>query len=416
MKTANAVENYIKKHWEKTIRHVPNDDGTLLGLPHPYTVPCQKGAMQNNFYWDTYFTNLGLIRHGLIDLARSNVDNLLWEVEKYGFVPNGNQTFFLNRSQAPFLSMMVREIFEQTRDVAWLQKAVEILKIEYQFWQTQRTSPTGLNRYFHHASPEEVLDFYWEVVEPRLSITTADETEQRQLGEHHLAEAETGWDFDPRFALHCADFNPIDLNSLLFGYENNFAEFSSILDQPDAEYWRAAAAKRQQLVTQFCWNERTGLFYDYNFITQTKSTVASLASLAPLWAGLATPEQAQATVKNLNRFEFEHGVSSCEKNANRYIYQWDYPNGWPPLFELTVKGLARYGFIEDARRIALKFVKLVVRNFDTTGDLWEKYNVVTGNTQVKNEYEMPAMLGWTAGVFISCGVFLQQTKISLQTS
>jgi alpha,alpha-trehalase len=410
MKTATAVENYIKKHWEKTVRRVTEDHGTLLGMPYPYTVPCQKGVMQNNFYWDTYFTNLGLLGHGLMDLAKSNVDNLLWEVEKYGFVPNGNLIFFLNRSQTPFLSMMVWDIFEKIQDKIWLKNAVEILKKEYQFWQEQRTTPNGLNRHFHHANPDEVLNFYRDVVEPRLGISTTDETEQMQLGEHHLAEAETGWDFDPRFTLHCADFNAIDLNSLLFLYETNFAKFSQILDEPDAELWLALAARRRSLVTEFCWNDRVGLFYDFDFKNQTKSTIASLASFVPLWTGLASPEQARTTVKNLTRFEYEYGVSSCEKNANRFIYQWDYPNGWPPLFEMTVKGLARYGFIEDARRIAQKYVKLVVHNYDTTGDLWEKYNVVIGTTQVKNEYDMPAMLGWTAGVFVSLLTFLRESK------
>lgn len=410
MKTRADVENYIKKRWENTVRHVPVNQGDLLGMPYPYTVPCQKGAMQNNFYWDTYFTNIGLLRHERTDLAQSNTDNLLWEVEQYGFVPNGNRTFFLNRSQPPFLSMMVQDVFDATQDKSWLRRAVEILKKEYQFWQEQRSTPNGLNRFFHHASKGELLEFYRDVVEHRLGIEAADETEQMQLGAHHLAEAETGWDFNPRFAQRCADFNAIDLNSLLYCYETNFAKFSQLLDEPDTESWLAQAARRRRLINEFCWNEAVGMFYDFDFKNQKQSKVASLASLVPLWAGLAAPEQARETAKHLKRFEFEFGVSCCEKNINSFLYQWDHPNGWPPLFEMTVKGLARYGLLEDARRIAGKYISLVVRNFEATGDLWEKYNVVTGTTEVKNEYEMPAMLGWTAGVFISCLTFLEQTK------
>ncbi|HEX9970430.1 MAG TPA: trehalase family glycosidase, partial [bacterium] len=126
-----TVLNYIRSHWSDTIKHQTENSGNVLGLPYPYTVPSHNNPnMQIHFYWDTYFTNVGLLKQGLFDLAKSNVDNLLFEVEKYGFIPNGNRTFFLNRSQQPYLSLMVRDIFEATHDKNWLRLAFATLKKE----------------------------------------------------------------------------------------------------------------------------------------------------------------------------------------------------------------------------------------------------------------------------------------------
>ena len=121
---------------------------------------------------------------------------------------------------------------------------------------------------------------------------------------------------------------------------------------------------------------------------------------------MATQAQAEAARRNLSKFEYAFGVAACEKTDQKIVYQWDYPNGWPPLFYIVVNGLNNYGFEEDARRIAEKYVDVVTRNFQSTGDLWEKYNVVDGSIQVKNEYVMPAMMGWTAGIFVFCYHFL----------
>jgi alpha,alpha-trehalase len=123
---------------------------------------------------------------------------------------------------------------------------------------------------------------------------------------------------------------------------------------------------------------------------------------APLWAGLASPEQAAATVAALPRLEREFGLPVVEENRAPFTYQWDYPNAWPPLQHVAIEGLRRYGYGDEARRLASKYVEVVARNFEATGDLWEKYNAVSGSTDVSDEYEMPRMIGWTAGVFLYC--------------
>ena len=150
-----------------------------------------------------------------------------------------------------------------------------------------------------------------------------------------------------------------------------------------------------------------GLFVDYNFASTTQSKIFSVASIYPLFAGLATKEQAEAVVKNLDRLEAEYGMLTCEKNDAEGTYQWDYPNGWACLQYITIMGLDKYGYREEAHRIANKYVTLVDKVFAETGNLWEKYNVVEGNINVSNEYKMPAMMGWSAGTYLAALEYLK---------
>ncbi len=402
-----TVLKYIKSHWKNTVRHITEDIDTLLGLPYPYTVPCQiEPSMQNFFYWDTYFTNAGLLRQGFHELAKNNTDNLLYEVERHGYVPNGNRTYFLDRSQPPYLSLIVRQVFENCGDVRWLKSAFETWKKEYAFWMEKRMTPIGLNRHFHHATDDELIAF-WEDVRDRLIFKPKNREEILPISNQYLTEAETGWDFTPRFERHCADFVPVDLNCLLFMSEMNAAFFCEIVGSDDKISWLQRAEKRKQLVSQYCWNEEKGLYYDYDFIHHRYSQIASLATFLPLWANVASTAQAESVMNNLGRFEYDYGVSACENSYQTITYQWDFPNGWPPLFYITIAGLKNYGFIEQAWQIAEKYLKVLIKNFKETGSLWEKYNVVDGSIQVKNEYQMPAMMGWTAGVFVYCAEFIK---------
>ncbi len=402
----SEVNEYIKGNWKNCIRKASGDDGYLLKLPFPYTVPCTKGIFRSLFYWDTYFTNLGLIRQGLGELAKNNTDNLLYEVSTYGNVLNSNTVDMKNRSQPPYLSMMVRDIYDITKDQEWLEEAYRTLKKEYDFWMTQRITHIGLNRHFHNATDWELKQFY-SLVHDRIKLTASYEEEKISTGSQFLSEGETGWDFTPRFNGRGADFIPVDLNSNLLIYEKNFAYFSSILGNDEECLWTELAAKRVELMNHYCWNEEAGLFMDYDYVKGNYSNVASLASYHPLWAGAATYEQAEKTLDNLERFEYNYGLASCELGPRTTMFQWDYPNGWPPLHFIVINALMNYGFTKDAKRIAQKYVTTVTRNFMSTGDLWEKYNVVEGTTNVADEYEMPKMMGWTAGVFIYATEFLE---------
>jgi len=395
-----VVLDYIRENLNKCIRNDKEDEGDVLGLPFPYTVPSMDETMQIFFYWDTYFTNLGLLKLGFKDIAKNNADNLLYEVEKYGFVPNGNRAFFLNRSHQPYLSMIVKDIYSEFGDNVWLESAYESLKKEYFFWIEKRSTPCGLNRYSHHAKKYEVIDFYNDILVERIGLKSNVAEKNFIISSHRMAEAESGWDFTPRFESECMDFLPVDLNSNLYIYEKNFSEICKILNNNQLNFWNKKTEERNKFINKYLWNKDKGLFLDYNFNTNKHSSMESLASFYPLWAGIADKSQAYSTLENLKLFEYDYGISVCSKNESDIIYQWNYPNGWPPLFYITVSALNKYGFNEVARRIAEKYLNLVIENFKKTGELWEKYNVIDGTTNVNNEYKMPVMMGWTAGVFV----------------
>ena len=410
-----TVRDFIVSHWEETVRSAPADDGTLLELPRPYTVPCRRGAFQELYYWDTYFTCLGLIESGRTDLAADNARSLLALLDRFGFVPNGNRTFYLTRSQPPYLAALVRRVAEASGDEGFLRAALPSLRREYDFWRTHRTTPTGLARYGHHATRDELLAFHAEIA-PRTGLAADRESVLPQLS-RLMAECESGWDFNPRFDKRTDEFCAVDLNCLLHGYERLFAAHPDVAGEED---WAARAEERAARLHEFCWDEERGGFFDFDFVNGRRSPVASCATFQALWAGVATPAQAEATVRQmLPRLEFAFGVAACEVRPDNRRWQWDYPNGWPPNQQTIVAGLARYGYTEEARRVARKYLATVCRSFQKTGDLWEKYNVEDGTPRAFAEPSYPnsghygedgaeiatdkppAMMGWTAGAFMS---------------
>lgn len=405
----NKTEIFIEENWDKCIRKNCEGDGSLIGLPFSYIVPSPNGMFQEMYYWDTFFTNKGLIIDGRIQQAKNNVDNMLFLVEKYGYMPNGNRQKYLNRSQPPYLSMMIKDVYEEIKDKNWLGSVVPILKKEYEFWMTNRITPIGLNQFgcalevpkhgylYEQSMAEKVIN------NERVGLKLSDKTDD-EIARCLLTDCESGWDFNPRTNMKQPDFIYLDLNCNLYIYEKNFAYFSKILKTDEEEEWENKALARKELMNRYLWNGEC--FLDYNFKTEEFSKVFSVASFYPLWAGIADEEQARTTVKLLSKLEYQFGISTCEKNEIQGNYQWNYPNGWAPLQYITVCALNRYGYEKDAMRIAKKYVELVEENFEKTENLWEKYNIVTGGLDVSEEYEMPTMLGWTAGVYLFMKKFL----------
>jgi alpha,alpha-trehalase len=221
-----------------------------------------------------------------------------------------------------------------------------------------------------------------------------------------MAEAESGWDFTSRFAHRCEDFCPVDLNSNLYVYESLLAE---ITDKAEGMIWRSRANRRKQLITDLCWDEERGAFFDYDYKNGVRSQMLSAATFHPLWAGIATERQAAAVAKSaLPRLEARNGIVPCAQLDDRFPCQWEAPNLWPCLQYIAYKGLENYGIVEAALRLASKYVQAVCSGFETTGDLWEKYNAEDGSMKSCDEpgYTAPAMMGWTAGVFVDAASFL----------
>ena len=412
----NKVLEYIKERWVKTVRTNMEDDDTLIGLPYPYTVPCAKGKFQELYYWDTYFACRGLMRQGFYEQVRNNCNDFIYEIERFGFVPNGNRTYYLNRSQPPYFAPLVELVYAHYGDKEWLSVALSALEKEHLFWMSKCSTPEGLNHYGHDLEQENLndvlLEFYSGCCVDRIYMDKdAPDDYKIMKASHTRAEAESGWDFNPRFDQRCMDFAPIDLNCLLYRLEEAIARFHDILEnREDVEKWMDIADARKRLINKYCWNDERGAFMDYDFVNDSFSSVLSAASLQPLWVGLASDEQAARTVEAMEKYlECDCGIASCEENDAGILYQWDHPNGWPPLQMIAMDALDRYGFKEQAERVARKYIDTVIDCFEKTGDIWEKYNVVNGSVEVKDNYGMPAMMGWSAAAFIEAYYYLNGT-------
>jgi len=426
----------------------------LLFLENPYVVP---GGRFNEMYgWDSYFIIRGLLRDGKIDLARGMVENFFFEIEHYGAVLNANRTYYLTRSQPPFLSSMITAVYEadQVRGQAnqtWLAKAYDYANRDYQMWvrDPHLAGKTGLSRYYDFGEgpvPEGLHDeigYYHDVlayflrenrqnpalVESDTAASPPNSDYSLELCEdktHSAAERkcdllkhvalssdyykgdrsmrESGFDISFRFGPYGAEthhFAPVCLNSLLYKTEEDMARISSWLgNEREAIEWRRRAQARRNLVQALLWNRRAGLFFDYDFRTHQQSSYIYATTFYPLWAGVATAAQARAVVDNLHLLEFQGGLAMSTQPTG---VQWDYPYGWAPIQLLAVEGLRRYGYTSDADRISTKFLNMVLANFERDGNIREKYNVVTdsSNIELTEGYRSNMIgFGWTNGVFL----------------
>lgn len=391
-----SVDRFIEENIDSFTRECKEESGTLIPLPHPFSIP-SKDHFEEMYYWDTYFTNIGLIASGRINQAKNNTDNILYLVRKYGFMPNASRTTFLTRSQPPFLALMVKDIFKVTGDLSWLQEAYETLKKELEFWREKRKTETGLNRYYGFAKEEEA-DYLAARFTERTTLTP--DMKSIDIARHMRLCFESGWDINPRWGCHGYDFVHVDLNSMLYSVEMCMSEFASILKNGEEEIWKKAAERRRELMRQYM-KTGDGYFTDYDYVNNKFSDVFSAASFYPLFVSLADDEEAAKTVRMLSRLEENFGISACEKNGKEGNFQWNYPNGWAPHQYLVFRALKNYGYEKEAKRVAEKYITLVEKVFSETNNLWEKYNVVDGNIEVNTESPMPPMMGWSAGVYLA---------------
>jgi alpha,alpha-trehalase len=371
----------------------------LLYLPHSYVVP---GGRFNEMYgWDSYFIQLGLLRAGRTELARNMADNFLYEIEHYGTILNANRTYFLTRSQPPFLTEMILAVFDKVQDRVWLQRSLPAIEKYYRFWTSPPHSieSVGLSRYFDTGegpAPEVVADerdaqgrtHYDRVTEYYRSHPAIDDYDVTQFydraadrltdlfykGDRSMRES--GFDPSNRFGPFSVDiihYAPVCLNALLYRMELDAARIATILGRSSsADEWRSRARQRRQNMDRYLWDAAAGLYFDYNFQTGRRRQYPFATTFYPLWAGAASPEQARAVVSNLPRFEAPGGLlTSTEVTGS----QWDAPFGWAPLQVIAVNGLRRYGYGAAADRLARKFVSLIVDDFAAHNTIVEKYDV-----------------------------------------
>lgn len=408
-----SLHRHIKEVMPLSVCELNSTANNNFALPKPYSVPCTSGGFRNMFYWDTYFTNAGLLLDGDTEQALNNIENIAFMIDSIGYMPNATSKDLLNRSQPPMFCRMVKDYYDATGDREFLGRMIPILEKEYGFWMTRRVAPNGLNRYGHDATRQELIDFCNGLAH-RVRVNPDDFSEEERVdfGAHLLAEAESGWDFNPRFNGRCMDYNPVDLNAILYGFERDMASFLERLGLPGKELWDKRADARRVLMNKYFLDSESGLYYDYDFVNGKRSDVYSSAVFTMFWLGAADSRSAKALVDNLGLLEADHGILTCAFRPGVAPFaQWDAPNGWAPVHFFAIKGLDRYGYTDDAARIAGKYLRAQTAIYGNTRQLWEKYNAVKGNTEVNDEYKMPGeFLGWTAGVYQTAYDYLYGTE------
>lgn len=398
------LRRYIRVCWDSTVRETPAaDSGHILALPGPYTVPCIDGFFDELYYWDTYFTNEGLALDGRTDLVRSNTLALLSLAERFGFVPNGNRDWYLTRSQPPYLARMVAKVWSLDADTAFVEKAWCVLEKEYAFWQQERMTPCGLNRYGANSPAPAVKEEFITTAGARLGDDfRAKGWSAQQLDKFAvdcIAECESGWDFNPRFDRRCTDFCPVDLNANLYGMECLMARFAALTGR-DERIWQERAERRRTRMQEKMYDPGKDAWYDYDYVRDERSPLISAAVFSLLFNGVADRAQTGWVRSALDALECPCGLAVCEKTEGGYPCQWAYPNAWPPTTFVAVQGLLEYGFREDALRLARKYADTALQLFRRTGRLWEKTDALTGEIPAESEYGTPAMMGWSAGTFV----------------
>jgi alpha,alpha-trehalase len=383
-----AARKYIADYWPKLTRFHPKDDESLLGLPNPYLVPAYEEGHEFDFnelyYWDSYFMVQGMMDKAHEKLVIGVLENLIYTYERFKVIPNASRTYLMGRSQPPLLSTFILEVYQAYNlDKKWLRRAIKVAEAEYHTVWTGKVKPNTRLVY-------EGLSRYYDV---------------NYL--HDLAEAESGWDYTPRFNHKALNYLPVDLNSLLYKYERDFAYVERVLGNEDeALKWEQASNKRRVTINKLMWSELKGIYYDYDYVKEHRGSINSLAAYYPLWAGMVDEKQAARLVNSLKKFEQRGGLATTDApQVSNFVpgampTQWAYPNGWAPLHFLVVKGLQRYGYHDDARRIAMKWLSTNLEWFNKHKVFLEKYNVVQpGKPPTKGAYPSQTGFGWTNAIF-----------------
>jgi alpha,alpha-trehalase len=412
--------NYIAELWPVLTQSNPTVPAysSLQPLPSPYVVP--GGRFREFYYWDSYFTILGLEADKRNDLAQSMVEDFAVEIDTYGHIPNGNRSYYLSRSQPPFFSLMVSEIADRDGDASCLHYLPE-LQQEYDFWMqgSETLSPKQAHRRVVRLSDGTVLNRYWDNRPvPRDEsyredvLTASTSNRPASIVYRNLrAAAESGWDFSSRWlgdgqtlaTIRTVSLLPVDLNSLLAHLEQTLARlWHAQGDEAKAADFKHRASDRVAAIRRLMWDPELGAFSDYLWQEEHPTHILTSATLVPLFLKLATSDEGAAVAKTVREeLLMPGGVATTLVNSGQ---QWDQPNGWAPLQLMAVEGLNNYGHSDLAETIAERWVDRNILQYEQDGKLVEKYNVVAtsgGMMGGGGEYATQIGFGWTNGVLLA---------------
>jgi len=405
------VAEHIEELWHvlKRSADAPVEGSSLIPLPYPYIVP--GGRFREIYYWDSYFTMLGLAESGHWDIIENMIENFAYLIQQYGYIPNGNRTYFLSRSQPPFFSCMIELLATYKGNEVYARYQAALQK-EYDYWM-DKTHATKhvvelagggvLNRYYDQLDKPRP-ESYWQDA----TLSEECESDPCMLYSDLRAACESGWDFSGRWFVDGKTFKtiqttnliPVDLNCLLYHLESSLSKaamqnhFVKLADD-----YSAKARQRQAAINQYFYDEKDGWYYDYNISEKKLNNQKTLAGITPFFFNIP-PEafitRAAAIIKD--EFLQDGGVVTTLIDTEQ---QWDWPNGWAPLEWMTIKGLENYNATALAKEIAHRWARLNIKVYRNTGKLMEKYNVIDTNlTAGGGEYPSQDGFGWTNGVLL----------------
>ncbi|MEO6313714.1 MAG: alpha,alpha-trehalase TreA [Chitinophagaceae bacterium] len=415
---------HIKNLWPVLRRNADSaaagNASSLLPLPYPYTVP--GGRFREMYYWDAYFTMLGLKESGENEMIENMVKNFAYLIDSFGHVPNGNRTYYLGRSQPPFFCLMVELLASVKGDKVYTTYLPE-LEREYRYWMegSDKLKPLQANKTVVKLKDGRLLNRYWDEWDtPRQESYYEDHTLTARLPEAKAkkihrdlrAAAASGWDFSSRWladkknlaTIQTTQLIPVDLNCLLYKLELVIAK-GMLLARVDSSValYRKKAADRLNAIDKYCWNKAATFYTDYNFVTQKQSAQVTPAGMFPFCFFDQKPDYMSLLARRVagvlkTTLLKPGGIVTTQNTTGQ---QWDAPNGWAPLQWMTVWGLDRCGQKELARDIAGRWLRLNMDVFTKTGKLMEKYNVTdTTIAAAGGEYPSQDGFGWTNGVFL----------------
>lgn len=384
-----TLDSLIASQWDGDLHTANEDDlrkdssGTLLFLPHPFSsLAGYTTTFPEMSAWDTHFINLALLEHGRYDLVLNHILNYLFEIERYGFMPNGNRTSSNTRSQTPVFPNSIWSYYQATGQRDILYRAYPSLKRLFQILTDREREDTS-------TIPQPVT----------------------KPGSVYPGKPDTSNDFASLFNRDIRQGTSLITNCALVQYARVLSWMAQELgERTEALRWQMEAKERAQHIQDLYWNEEAGFFFEYDYEKQQQLPYWSLSAYWTLWAAIATEEQSERLAAHLARFEQPYGLTITDQQyANPHAqFAWvqsGYPAGWAPLHIITVNGLDAYGHHEEARRVAEKFVTLLLKVFQQSENLYEKYNVVDGNIQLPTEHneEVPALPGRTSAAAVILG-------------
>ena len=421
--TAVQLPENITPEYVKSIDKKPgilslkleDENGEIKGVP--FVVP---GGRFNEMYgWDSYFESVGLLLDGKVHLAKAMADNFQYQIEHYGKILNANRSYYLTRTQPPFYSSLIREVYELTKDKKWLESHLKTAIKECEtVWMVQgkRLTENGLNRYLAEGigiPPETEEGHFDAIIQPladALDTSIEEYLQQYDSGNikngdldlyflHDRSVRESGHDTSYRLDGNCADLNLVELNAMLYKYETDFSEvireeFDDEFLHYNSEYWNLKAVERKAAINLYMWNEEAGMYFDFDITKNQQTDFVAVTTLTPLWANLCSKEQAEKLVKTaVPILKEKGGLAGCTKESvgiiseSRPQRQWDYPNGWAPHQMMIWRGLLNYGYHEITQELIYRWLYMITRNaVDYNGTIPEKYDVVEATHKVFAEY------------------------------